>query len=81
MPDERVCGRTLPSMQAVHDDTQGHLLDMPHLWAMRVKKLAHETIKISQANQTPFERFKAAASQVLTYQKPIQKSSKKSGKK
>ena len=47
-------------MHASHDDTQWHLLDLPYLWDMRVKKLAHETLKIYQTNQTPFERFKAA---------------------
>ena len=69
MPGERICGLTLPSMQAAHDATQWHLLDMPHLRDMRVKKLPHETLKISPMNQTPFERFKAVVAQVLSVPK------------
>ena len=56
-------------MQAAHDVTQWHLLDMPHLRDMRVKKLAHETLKISPMDQMPFERFKAAVAQVLSVRK------------
>jgi len=47
-----------------------------------MKKLAQERITPLDTNQTPFERFKAAASTVLSTPKSsLPKTQKKSGKK
>jgi hypothetical protein len=55
---------------------------LSEIYGLKMKKLDPHTTTTSDTTQTPFEKFKAATSQVVTFPKSsLPKTPKKSGKK